>query len=378
LRRESGWYRWVRGGLFRMDAEAVHHRVMGAMCGALAPRAVRQAVRRRLAIEDDRLRQEIWGVDFAHPVGLAAGFDKDGRYVNALGALGFGHVEVGTVTGRAQAGNPKPRLFRLPGDEALLNRMGFNNAGSAALRERLLKTKPECVLGINIGKSKVVPLEEAADDYAESLRRVHEFADYLVVNVSSPNTPGLRELQGAQHLVELLQRLTTLNEELGEESSGRRPLLLKISPDLSEEAIREVVGVAVDGGIDGIIATNTTISRQGLSTPVDELGAGGISGRPLSQRSVEVVAQVYRASRGKVPIIGVGGVFDAADAAAMIRAGASLVQIWTGFVYRGPRVVGEILGGLLELMDEAGIEHVSDWIGVDSPRVEEAAILSGE
>ena len=353
-----------------MDAEKAHHRVMVGLTAAMKSGAVRRATRRRMAVEDERLRQKIWGIDFPNPLGLAAGFDKDGRYFNALSALGFGHVEIGTVTGHPQEGNPTPRLFRLPDDQALLNRMGFNNRGSEALRERLLGKEPECVLGINFGKSKVVPNEEAVEDYALSLRRVHEFADYLVVNVSSPNTPGLRKLQGKDHLVELLGRLQELNREL-----GARPLLVKLSPDMTDEALMEAIEVALAVEIDGIIATNTTVSREGLREDVESLGAGGISGRPLTVRSRETVGKIYAATGGEIPIVGVGGVFTAADAVAMIRAGASLVQIWTGFVYQGPQVVRDILRGVLRRMDEEGVEHISEWIGVDSPRAEQVAII---
>lgn len=373
---QGGLYTLLRRGLFRMDAERVHHLVMGAMARSLGTKSARAALRRRLAVEDDRLRQTLWGVEFANPLGLAAGFDKDGKYFNPLSALGFGHVEIGTVTGLSQEGNPRPRLFRLAEDQALLNRMGFNNGGSEALRERLEGVTPECVLGINFGKSKVVPLEEAAEDYALSLRRVHEFADYLVVNVSSPNTPGLRKLQGVEHLMALLGTLQGLNRELGEEAGrGARPLLLKIAPDLSDGALSDVIQVVREQEIDGIIATNTTVSREDLAGDVEPLGAGGVSGRPLTARSRSMVAQIFRETGGEVPIVGVGGVFTAEDALLMIRAGASLVQIWTGFIYQGPLVVQEILKGLQAALDESGVDRIGDLVGVDSHPIAEGATI---
>ncbi|MDP9349252.1 MAG: quinone-dependent dihydroorotate dehydrogenase, partial [Gemmatimonadota bacterium] len=313
------------------------------------------------------LRVSRWGIDFPNPVGLAAGFDKSGASFNALGALGFGFVEIGTVTAHAQPGNPTPRLFRLPADGALLNRLGFNNPGAEAVAEHLRGTPVEPVLGINLGKSKVTPLEEATTDYLRSLELLERYARYLVVNVSSPNTPGLRKLQDAGPLRELLR---ALRARAGERAAARgeapRPVLLKIAPDLTDAQVADAVGIAREEGIAGIIATNTTISREGLRTPrerVAGLGEGGISGRPVRERAREVVSLVYRETGGALPVIGVGGIFDARDAFERIRAGASLVQLYTGFVYGGPGVVWEINRGLLELLRREGFRSLDEAVG---------------
>ncbi|RAL20209.1 dihydroorotate dehydrogenase (quinone) [Lujinxingia litoralis] len=361
-------YRAVRGVLFGLDAEQAHYLVMGAWSRLMRPAPIRELAQRALRVDDPRLGQKLWGVHFANPVGLAAGFDKDARWVNALGALGFGHVEVGTVTALAQAGNPRPRLFRLTEDEALLNRMGFNNGGSQAVARRLEELRVEPVLGINIGKSKVTPLDRAREDYATTLRELHRFADYLVVNVSSPNTPGLRSLQEKAPLRELLGSLQALNASLSE-GTRRTPLLVKMAPDLGEGAIDDVLEVVAEVGIDGVVATNTTISRQGLRAPgVEELGAGGVSGRPLARRSREVIGYIYRRTRGEVPIVGVGGIFDAEDALEALEAGASLVQVWTGFVYEGPLMVRRMQLELLELLERRGYASVSEAVGASHRR----------
>lgn len=359
-------YDWMKRGLFLMDAEDAHHRVMGVFAQTTKSRLARNQLRRKLQVHSDRLSQEVWGIPFVNPLGLAAGFDKDGKYFNALSSLGFGHIEIGTVTAIPQEGNPRPRLFRLEEDEALLNRMGFNNKGSAHLAESLAGAKKETLLGINIGKSKVVPLEEALGDYKVSLERVFPFADYLVVNVSSPNTPGLRKLQGREHLEVLLKGIKGRLEELIErEALDRRvPLLVKLSPDLGDQALEEALETVTHLGIDGIIATNTTITAQGLRTEdVQSLGGGGISGRPLRERSRETVGRIYRRTEGKVPIIGVGGIFDADDAYEMILAGASLIQIWTGFIYGGPLIGNKILRGLDNRLKKEGIASLGEIRG---------------
>lgn len=370
MAKNHGVYQWLRRGLFRLDAERAHQWVMGGFRRAMAPAPIRGEVARRLAVESPRLEVTVLGLNFPNPIGMAAGFDKNGRYFNGLGALGFGHIEIGTVTGQEQAGNRRPRLFRLVNDQGLLNRMGFNNEGSKAVARRLEQKKIEPILGINIGKSKAVSLDDAGDDYELSMRRLHRFADYLVVNVSSPNTPGLRRLQGAARLGRLLERLGTLNDRLSDASPHRRPpLVLKVSPDLSDSALTELLAVIAEAPVDGIIATNTTVSRKGLRTPdVTTLGAGGVSGRPLTARSRQMVATIYEQTEGKLPIIGVGGVFDGADMLAMIEAGASLVQIWTGFVYEGPLVGRQILRDLLRLMDARGYASISDACGAAHDR----------
>jgi dihydroorotate dehydrogenase len=360
-------YRLLRPLLFALPAETAHHLGTRALGAALGTRPARAAARRFLAVDHPALRVSRWGIDFPNPVGLAAGVDKSGAAFNALGALGFGFVEIGTVTAHAQPGNPPPRLFRLPADGALLNRLGFNNPGAEAVAERLRGARIEPVLGVNLGKSKVTPLEEAAADYLRSLELLEPYARYLVVNVSSPNTPGLRTLQDAGPLRELLRALRERARRLAaERGEGPRPILLKIAPDLTDAQVADAVGIAREEGIDGIIATNTTVSREGLRTPperVAALGPGGISGRPVRERAREVVSLVYRETGGALPIVGVGGIFDARDAWERIRAGASLVQLYTGFVYGGPGVVGEINRGLLELLRREGFGSLDEAVG---------------
>ena len=350
-------YDAVRPLLFALSPEAAHHAGTRALTAALATKRARTAMRGRMTVDDPALAVERFGIRFPNPVGLAAGFDKAGTAFNALGALGFGHVEIGTVTALAQPGNPRPRLFRLPADRALLNRMGFNNPGADAVAARLRETVIEPVLGINLGKSKATPLEEATDDYLRSLARLEPFADYLVVNVSSPNTPGLRQLQDAAPLRALLRALV---------GRAAKPVLLKIAPDLSDAQVEEAVGIAREEGARGIIATNTTVSRDGLRTPaaeVERMGAGGVSGAPVHRRAVEVVGRVWRAMEGALPIVGVGGVFGADPAWEMIRAGASLVQVWTGFVYRGPAIARDVNRGLSDRLRREGMRAVDEAVG---------------
>lgn len=312
------------------------------------------------------LRQHLWGLTFPNPVGLAAGFDKDGVAANMWSNLGFGFAELGTVTYHAQTGNPQPRLFRLPSDRAALNRMGFNNQGSAALAARLaaLTTQPRLIpWGINLGKSKITPLEDAVGDYVASFRLLRDYGDYFVINVSSPNTQGLRSLQSAEFLDPLLAALQ-------QENITHKPLLVKIAPDLEEAEILEITHLALQYNLAGIIATNTTISRQGLKTQVipitgslvaDE--AGGISGAPLQQKSTEIIHYIYRQTQGKLPIIGVGGIFTAADAWQKINAGASLVQIYTGWAYQGPGMVREILMGLQQQLKLHNLPNIPAAVG---------------
>jgi dihydroorotate dehydrogenase len=359
-------YRLVRYPLFRLDAEAAHDLVATSLRTALALAPARQALRAATASSDPALRTLLWDLEFPNPLGLAAGLDKDGTLFNAMGAFGFGFVEIGTVTGEAQPGNPRPRLFRLPADEALLNRMGFNNPGAEEVARRLSRTPIEPVLGINIGKSKSTPLEAAIGDYLRSVDLLQRYASYLVVNVSSPNTPGLRTLQDARPLRELLDAVVSRCGSNADALGRRCPVLVKLAPDLSDGQVEEAVQIALDAGVAGIVATNTTVSRNGLSTParqVEILGAGGISGRPLRTRACEVVARIHRQTGGKVPIIGVGGIMDAADAWERIRAGASLLQIYTAFVYRGPGVIGEINAGLSQRVRQAGMSSVAQAVG---------------
>lgn len=361
-------YRFLRVPLFGMDPETAHRMALAALDVTLGTAAARAAARRAMVVDAPELRVRRWGIEFSNPVGLAAGFDKAGRSFNALAALGFGFVEIGTVTAEPQPGNPKPRLFRLPADRALLNRMGFNNPGAHAVARRLARTRIGPVLGVNLGKSRVTPLEEAAEDYLRTIDALQPFARYLAVNVSSPNTPGLRSLQDAGPLRGLIgavvERVATNARAAGAEAGP--PVLVKLAPDLSDAQVEEAVGIALEAGAMGIIATNTTVSREGLSTPAPRLGSlgpGGISGAPVAARARAVVARVHAASGGSVPIIGVGGISSAADAWAMITAGASLVQVYTGFVYEGPGLPRRINRGLLSLLRRDGIGSLDEIVG---------------
>ena len=358
-------YKLVRPLLFKFDAETIHRLVMKALQIAFSISFLRGVARRIYFRTAPPLRQEIWGLDFPNPVGLAAGFDKNAECVNELASFGFGFIEAGTVTGKAQEGNPRPRMFRLKADQGLLNRMGFNNEGSEVVADRLEKTDVEPLLGVNIGKSKVVPLEEADSDYEKSFRRLYDHGRYFVVNVSSPNTPGLRDLQKYEPLAKLLGHIQDLNSELAEERNCKpRPLLVKISPDLSDGELDAVLKVVDEREIDGIIATNTTVRRDNLETEGQEdLGSGGVSGRPLHERSVDFISRIYRKTDGELPIVGVGGIFSAADALEAIRAGASLVQVWTGFVYEGPGLARRINEGLLEACQRNGWDSISEAAG---------------
>lgn len=324
----------IRSTLFKLgggDPEIAHTRTMAGLARLAKVRPAVSALRHYFGTSKT---VRAFGVDFPGVVGLAAGMDKDGHALRAWPALGFGFVEVGTVTQHPQPGNPKPRLFRLTDSDAVINRMGFNNAGADALASRLRATGPVGVpLGISIGKSKVTPVDEAVEDYRHSLRALHEFGDYFAINVSSPNTPGLRGLQDRE-------ALDVLVSELRREST--KPLLVKIAPDLTDDAIAEVLQVCADHRVDGIIATNTTLSRDGLAPSDVATGAeaGGLSGRPLAERAREVVAFVHKESG--LPVIGVGGIFDADGALRMLDAGATLVQLYTGFIYEGPPLVRRI------------------------------------
>jgi dihydroorotate dehydrogenase len=323
----------VRPLLFRLgggDAEAAHHTTTGALARLAGMEPAVAALRKVFGVDDPRT---VFGVQFPSAVGLAAGMDKDGLALKAWPGLGFGFVEVGTVTRHAQPGNPQPRLFRLRDSGAIINRMGFNNAGADALAARLEALGPIGVpLGISIGKSKVTPVEQAVEDYVHSMRALRRYADYVAINVSSPNTPGLRGLQDRAALDELVAAVRA--------EAGRTPLLVKIAPDLTDEAIGEVLQVCADHRLAGLIATNTTIGRNGLAPRDVATGqeAGGLSGRPLTERSREIVAFVHRQAPA-LPIIGVGGISTVDDALRMLDAGASLIQLYTGFIYGGPPLV---------------------------------------
>jgi dihydroorotate dehydrogenase len=353
--------------LFRLPPEAAHEMALRFCETGLRLKIARGAIARRFEGEPFT-GLERFGLSFRNPVGLAAGFDKDGVAAEGLAALGFGFIEVGTVTNLPQPGNPRPRLFRLPQDGALINRMGFNNAGARAVAESLRLHRPACVLGVNIGKSRAVAVEEATADYLASFESIYDVADYVAVNVSSPNTPGLRDLQHADALYTLLQALQARNLELSKTRAGTEPLplLVKIAPDLQEHELEAIVDVALGAGLSGIIATNTTVSRAPLKTAasvVEAYGGGGLSGAPLRARSTEVIAALYKLTRGRLPIIGVGGIFNAEDAWEKICAGASLIQIYTGFIYEGPGIVPDINEGLHERLIKQGYRTLDEAVG---------------
>lgn len=361
------WAKVMRPALFLGDAEATHYRAMAGLAALGRVPGALQAWAQCTRIADDRLAIEVLGKRFPNPIGLAAGFDKDARWHTLLSALGFGFLEVGTITDHPQPGNPKPRLFRLPSDQALLNRLGFNNAGAEVARQRLIAQPPNAIIGINIGKSKVTPNERAIESYLNSLRLLWSQAHYLTINVSSPNTPGLRALQDRGPLLDLLQAIQAENRKLAVESRNvPKPVLVKIAPDLNDAQIEDVVEIALECELAGVIATNTTISRVGLQTPaqtLQRLGDGGISGRPVHHRACQVISRLYQRSEGRLIVVGVGGVFSGDDAWRMLGAGASLLQIYTGFVYGGPLTVPTINRRLVTLMQQEGLEHISERIG---------------
>ena len=336
------------------------------MGGAQAFHWLRKIIASACTYCDDRLKINVFGLDFQNPVGLAAGFDKDARLLPMWHALGFGFAEVGTITPLAQEGNSKPRLFRLPADEALINRMGFNNEGAEIIRQRLLTllnsgSWPSFPVGINLGKGRQTSLEKAAEDYSLLLDQFLDLGDYFVVNISSPNTPGLRQLQEKPRLDELLGILQEKNRSRYQ--AKPRPLLLKVAPDLEWSALDDVLELCAKHKLAGIIATNTTLSRDGIRTSINQ--EGGLSGRPLKNRSTELVRYIYRSTKGKLPMIGVGGIFTAEDAYEKIRAGASLVQVYTGFVYQGPRLAKQINQGLVSFIEKEGFRSIAEAIGKD-------------
>ncbi len=348
--------RWL---LFRFDPERVHR-----LAHEFLHRVTAADARRRRPVPPPSLRVKVLGLEFDSPVGLAAGFDKGDVAVAGLFALGFSHVEIGTITPRPQPGNDRPRIFRLPEHRALVNRMGFNNEGAEVCAARLAALPGEARLGpvgVNVGKNKVTPNEDAVSDYLACIDRLHPFADYLVVNISSPNTPGLRQLQEADALDRLLRACVA---RLAERAPGK-PLLVKLAPDLAPEALDQAVEVAIAAGVSGIIATNTTLSRAGVEGHPRAAEAGGLSGAPLERLATSVVRRCAERAAGRIPIIGAGGVMSAEDAYAKIRAGASLVQVYTGFVYGGPRFVAKLNEGLRALLDRDGFARVEQAIGAD-------------
>ena len=371
------WDTFVRRAMFRMEAEPAHELGVKALRSGWAAPFYADA----RSFGTGPVRR--FGLEFANPVGIAAGFDKNAVAVNQLASLGFGFVEIGTVTYKPQIGNPKPRMFRLPEDKAIINRLGFNNEGATAVAERLSALRRTCIVGVNIGKNKDVPNEVATENYLASFKLLQPFADYVAINISSPNTPNLRELQRSENLDELLEALQDVNWNGGgslreirpsnqAELAGRmpavqsepKPILVKIAPDLSEAEIEAAVDICRKHDISGIIATNTTIGREGLRTPnAASIGAGGLSGRPLTRRSTEVVSTIFKYSKGKLPIIGVGGVFNAQDAFDKISAGASLVQAYTGFIYGGPTFARDVNEGLAKILKDRGFGSIDEAVG---------------
>ena len=359
-RLDRALYPLVLRAMFLLPPERIHRIAASAMRFTCSAPVLRSLVARLCARPDPVLRQRVFGVDFRSPLGLAAGFDKSAAAVNAWGQLGFGYAEIGTITGQAQPGNPAPRLFRLPADHALINRMGFNNPGAhaAATALRARRAGPVHVpIGANIGKTKVVPVDDAVDDYRLSARLLGPLADFVVVNVSSPNTPGLRDLQAVDSLRPIL---AAVQQEVSV------PVLVKIAPDLADADVLAVADLAVELGLAGIVATNTTISRDGLRTPADEvtaMGAGGLSGPPVADRSLEVLRLLHKQVGGRLALVSAGGIETVDDAWDRIRAGAVLLQGYTGFIYGGPLWPRTIHDGLARRVRDAGFRSIADAVG---------------
>jgi len=351
---------------FKMDPEKAHHLVVGGLETSSALPGGRAALRMMYGVpETADMAVDLFGQHFPTPVGLAAGLDKNAQAVGGFSSIGFGFMEVGTVTPKGQPGNESPRLFRLPIDEALINRMGFNNEGAERMAQRLKKwTDRPIPVAVNIGKNKTTPNESAHEDYRQCIRTLYPYGDFFVVNISSPNTPDLRSLQ---HGSELSFLLTQVKEEmeLQYKSSGiRKSLLVKIAPDVSETELEYMVHTLTETGMDGIIATNTTLSREGLNH-ASARETGGLSGKPLRNRSTEIISSIYRQTGGKLPIIGSGGIFTSQDAYDKIRAGASLVEIYTALIYEGPEVNRKLHAGLRQLLRRDGFRHISEAVGAD-------------
>jgi dihydroorotate dehydrogenase len=352
-------YKLIRPVLFNLykDPETVHHEAL-AFLRIFGISPLHQLLAFLLKVDDSSLKQTVFGLDFKNPVGLAGGFDKEAVAVRGLAALGFGFLEVGTITQHAQSGNPRPRIFRLTEDEALINRMGFNNFGADALAKKLSQLKNlDINLGISLGKSKITELEKATDDYLYSFSKLYEYGDYFVVNISSPNTPGLRQLHDKNFLLDILSVLNDyrLKQDI------QKPIFVKTVVDLTLEAIDEVLEICRTQKVDGIIISNTLLSRDGLKVPTNEVG--GLSGKPIKQKSTDYIRYIHK-RWPTLPIIGVGGIFTAEDAYEKIKAGASLIQIYTGFIYEGPSVVKKINQGLVKCLQRDGFKNIKEAVGV--------------
>lgn len=350
--------------LFQMDPERAHHLIIGGMTMASAVPGALASLRAMYGVPRmPELEQEVCGLRFPHPVGLSAGLDKNGTAAEGFDAIGFGFVEVGTITPQPQPGNDKPRLFRLPEDEALINRMGFNNVGADKMAASLTRARMRVPLFVNIGKNKSTPNELAHEDYVKNIAKLYSVGDAFVVNVSSPNTPGLRNLQHGEEMRKLLEQVVAERKrQSNSDARMEKPVFVKIAPDLTPEELEGTVEAVMASGVSGIIATNTTLSREGL-THANAKEAGGMSGRPLKERSNEIIRSVYRLTDGRLPIIGSGGIFTADDAYEKIRAGASLVQVYTALVYEGPGLVRQLAEGLCDRLKRDGYANVAQAVG---------------
>jgi dihydroorotate dehydrogenase len=377
-----GWRNFVRPVLFRIDAEKTHEQTGSFFSRMITLPGVARLTTATLRVDDPRLRVTRFGLQFPNPVGLAAGMDKNAEWFGALGTLGFGFLEVGTLTAQAQTGNPKPRIFRLPKDQALVNRMGSPNKGAAAAAKFLSQVSNLPILGINIGKSAAVPLESAAGDYLDSFERLFPYASYFTLNISSPNTVGLRKLQATEALSALLGELMQKNQSLAQSRCCEpKPILVKIAPDLTDDQLESIVLLCSNLRVAGLIVANTTTAREGLKASeqaVQAAGAGGLSGAPLTRRSRELVAKVYCMSQGAIPIIGVGGIMSGEDAWEMIRAGASLIQVYTGLIYGGPSFVASIKRHLLKRLTESGKSSIEEVIGEANRSAERRSLGSAQ
>lgn len=353
--------------LFQMDPEQAHHLIVDGLGSAAKVPGFPSLLRSMYGVTSrPETAVELCGLKFPNPIGLAAGLDKNAKAVGGFASLGFGFMEVGTVTPRPQTGNDKPRLFRLPPDEALINRMGFNNVGAEAMAQHLTQAGPQRIpVAVNIGKNKDTPNEKATDDYRTCIKTLYPFGDFFVVNISSPNTPGLRNLQ---HGADLRELVAAVKDEMRSQSSATglplKPVFVKIAPDVTDNELGFMVETLAESGVSGVIATNTTLSRDGLYHP-NSKEAGGLSGKPLTAKSTDVIRQVYRLTGGKLPIIGSGGIFTAQDAYEKIRAGASLVEVYTALIYKGPGLLRELNYGLLQLLQRDGYTHISQAVGAD-------------
>ena len=357
-------YPLLRPFLFRIEPETIHNQTKKLALRVQGSSLIQKTLSSLYKEEHTMLEQTLWDIKFHNPVGLAAGFDKNGEMYPLFNALGFGFMEVGTVTHEPQEGNPQPRLFRLIKDKAIINRMGFNGEGAEVLEERLAKiTKNKTRLALNIGKNKNIPKSEAIENYLQTFRLLLPYADMCVINVSSPNTPGLRELQEKNFLTELFQ---ALNEEKNKnEATKNIPLLVKIAPELNTQQLFDILSVVHEQNLQGIVATNTSTERSGLHS-INKKEIGGLSGLPIKKRSTKVIRFLYKESGGKVPIIGVGGIFTAEDAYEKIKAGASLIEIYTGLIYEGPGIVKKINKGLVKLLEQDGFTNISEAVGTGS------------